>query len=167
MELRALTSDDAVAFWQLRLTGFRDDPEAFGSTAEDHATRPLTDVERELGSGEDHYVIGAFDGASLVGIIGFDRERRAKRRHRAVVWGMYVDRSARGRGVGRALLDELLARARRVAGLEQLLLTVMAANGSARRLYERAGFAVYGHAPRAMLMDGAAYDEDLMRLDLR
>lgn len=104
---------------------------------------------------------------ALVGMLGLDRDRRAKRRHRAKVWGMYVDPSARGRGVGQALVDEIVSRARRTPGIEQLYLTVMADNGSAQRLYERAGFAVYGRAPRAMILDGKGYDEHLLWLDLR
>lgn len=170
-KLRILTADDADAFWRLRLQAFRDEPLAFGSTALDHAGRPLSDVARELGQGEDHFAVGAFlmEGgpAVLVGVLGLDRDRRTKRRHRAKVWGMYVDPSARGRGVGRALVDEIVSRARRTAGLEQLHLTVMAGNASAQRLYERVGFAVYGRAPRAMIVDGKGYDEHLMWLDLR
>lgn len=170
-KLRTLTPDDAAAFWRLRLQAFRDEPLAFGSTVEDHAGRPLSDVARELGQGEDRHAVGAFvpepGGAALVGILGLDRDRRVKRRHRAKVWGMYVDPRARGRGVGKALLDEIVARARRTAGLEQLYLTVMADNVSAQRLYERAGFAIYGRAPRAMILDGKGYDEHLLWLDLR
>lgn len=170
-KLRTLTADDAAAFWRLRLQAFRDEPLAFGSTVEDHAGRPLSDVARELGRGEDHYAVGAFlpgdRGEVLVGILGLDRDRRVKRRHRAKVWGMYVDPSARGRGIGQALVDEIVARARRTAGLEQLHLTVMADNAAAQRLYERAGFAVYGRAPRAMILDGKGYDEHLLWLDLR
>jgi ribosomal protein S18 acetylase RimI-like enzyme len=169
--LRILTPDDAEAFWRLRLQAFRGEPLAFGSTAEDHAGRPLSEVARELGQSEDHYAVGAFlsadRGEVLVGMLGLDRDRRTKRRHRAKVWGMYVDPPARGRGVGQALVDEIVARARRTAGLEQLYLTVMADNASARRLYERAGFAVYGRAPRAMILDGKGYDEHLLWLDLR
>ena len=170
-KLRILAPDDAEAFWRLRLQGFRDEPLAFGSTAEDHAGRPLSDVARELGRGEDHFAVGAFlsegGGERLVGMLGLDRDRRAKRRHRAKVWGMYVDPSARGRGVGKALVDEIVARARRTPGLEQLHLTVMADNAPARRLYERVGFASYGCAPRAMILDGNGYDEHLLWLDLR
>lgn len=46
---------------------------------------------------------------------------------------------ARGRGVGRALLDDVVARARR-AECTELWLEVGARNASALRLYARAGF---------------------------
>ena len=46
---------------------------------------------------------------------------------------------ARGRGVGRALLDDVLARAA-ATECEEVWLEVGARNGAARRLYARAGF---------------------------
>lgn len=47
----------------------------------------------------------------------------------------------RGRGTGRALLDELVRRAG-ARGVEAVLLEVRADNDAARRLYDRAGFEV-------------------------
>ena len=50
-----------------------------------------------------------------------------------------VSPTCRGRGVGRALLRELLARARS-QGMGQLFLEVRASNQAARALYESEGF---------------------------
>ncbi len=50
-----------------------------------------------------------------------------------------VTPAARGRGLGRRLLDELEVRAR-AGGATYLLLDVRADNAAARSLYERAGF---------------------------
>jgi RimJ/RimL family protein N-acetyltransferase len=163
--LRPLTETDAAEFWALRLRGFRDAPEAFGSSYEEQSARPLADVSADLRPAEGTFVLGAF-APGLVGITGLRREPRRKRRHRATLWGMFVAPEARGHGVARALLTELIRRARAVAGLEQILLTVMSGNQPAIRLYGGAGFEPYGHAPRAMLLDDRAFDEDLMRLDL-
>ncbi len=162
--VRQLDENDVEDYWQLRLRGFREEPELFGSSHEELAGRALAEVERDLRGG--NVVVGAFAPA-LVGIVGLHREPRRKRRHRAILWGMYVGREARGSGVGRALLDEIIRVARATEGLEQIILTVMAHNAAAIALYRRFGFEVYGHAPRAMLLDGRAFDEELMRLDLR
>ena len=57
--------------------------------------------------------------------------------------GLAVLESARGRGVGSALLGALVANARAL-GMRGLSLSVEDGNDAARRLYERAGFEVCG-----------------------
>jgi ribosomal protein S18 acetylase RimI-like enzyme len=52
-----------------------------------------------------------------------------------------LDRALRGRGLGRRLVDELLATAR-AAGLERLQLETYSALGAAARIYRDAGFSV-------------------------
>jgi ribosomal protein S18 acetylase RimI-like enzyme len=61
-------------------------------------------------------------------------------RQTAHVTDIYVRPEARGRGIGRALLAELVEPARN-AGLAHVSLEVLMRNTEARRLYERLGFA--------------------------
>ena len=70
--------------------------------------------------------------------------------------------TSRGHGIGSALLSAALSRADTWPGLEQVTLTVTATAAPALALYRRAGFVEYGHAPRALLLDGVAYDELLL-----
>ncbi len=168
MDLRLLAAADAAEFWALRLRGFRDEPESFGSSYEEQARRPLSEVVAELAPSDPDadFVLGAFT-PTLVGIAGLRREPRLKRRHRAVLWGMHVATEARGQGIGRALVEEVVLRARAAHGLEQIHLTVMAGNPAAIALYQATGFEIYGRAPRAMLLGKRSFDELLMWRDLR
>lgn len=70
---------------------------------------------------------------------------------------IYLDPEARGRGLGRPLLDAALAELRR-SGFSTVVLWVLTANGSARRFYERAGFRPDG-AVRSLDFDGAPIEE--------
>ena len=63
----------------------------------------------------------------------------AQGRRTAHVTDIYVRPEARGRGIGRALLAELVEPAR-TAGLEHVSLEVLVRNSEARRLYDRLGF---------------------------
>ncbi len=69
---------------------------------------------------------------------------------------------AQGRGLGRELLDALVAEARS-RGCTQLFLEVLSTNGSALRLYRRAGFESQG---RRRDYYGPGLDAVVMRLRL-
>lgn len=168
--IRILGPDDAAAFQALRLRGLRESPEAFGSTYQAEADRPLEVIAERLAEGGagENVVLGAFDEAgALGGVVGMYRDASHKARHLGHVWGMYVAPEARGRGVGRALLDAVVAHARGVPGLDRLNLGVVTANESARRLYLAAGFVTYGIEPDAYRMDSQSWDSELMTLALR
>lgn len=166
MQIRRLTADDAAAYRALRLRGLREHPDAFTSSHEEDATLPLeTSVKRLRADTQTFW--GAFDEAgSLAGIVGLERNLRAKNRHKAMVVGMYVAPEAAGRGAGRALLQALLGTAR-AEELELLVLTVTEGNGPAAALYERCGFRSFGIEPRAIKVDGVAFGKNHMYLDLR
>lgn len=88
-------------------------------------------------------------------------------RHKGSIWGVYVAPEGRGQGLGRALLDATLARARALPGLELILLGVVTENTAALALYRACGFVTYGVEPRALRVAGRAYDEALLALQLR
>ena len=99
---------------------------------------------------DEDYVLGAFVANEIVGTARFVRETGRKVQHKGGVFGMYVVSEARGRGVGRALLEEILNLAQQLAGLEQLHLSVSEHNAAAKTLYLSCGFEVYATEPRAL-----------------
>ncbi|HEX6945234.1 MAG TPA: GNAT family N-acetyltransferase [Casimicrobiaceae bacterium] len=161
MTIRALGAGDFAAYRQVRLRALAEHPEAFTSSVEeeDSAAGDARLARRLAGSADR--MLGAFEADALVGTIGLSVDPRAKVRHRGLVVGMYVVPEQCGRGVGRALVEAQIAQAR-TAGLSGLHLTVTAGNDAARRLYERAGFAVVGRDPDAMRITGVSYDKLIM-----
>ncbi|MBW3571682.1 MAG: GNAT family N-acetyltransferase [Gemmatimonadetes bacterium] len=168
--IRILGAEDAAAYQALRLFGLRESPEAFGSTYESEADTPLEHVGERLarGAAGKDVTFGAFDddGGHLVGVAGLRRQTGLKTRHRAHVWGMYVAPQARGRGLGRALLDALAAHARALDCVERLTLGVETSNAPARALYHAFGFVTYGIEPQAYAFGGRYWDSELMSLAL-
>jgi ribosomal protein S18 acetylase RimI-like enzyme len=163
--VRQLGPDDRDAYFTLRLQGLKAHPEAFAVSYDEALQRgpSLHDATLQRTDG-GNCLLGAFAGAGgpLVGIVGLFRAQRIKERHKASVGGMYVSPEASGRGVGRALLAELLVRAQRIEGLQQIQLIVATTNEPARRLYESFGFRTYGREIGAMCIDGVLYDADYM-----
>jgi RimJ/RimL family protein N-acetyltransferase len=153
--VRRLHPGDAPAYQALRLEGFMRHPLQFRVAPEDEEALTQEHVAERLAS---TFVAGGFDGDELVGIAGLSRFEGAKLRHRALLWGMYVQEAARGSGLADSLVRSVLSEAR-TQGIEQVILTVAAENVRARRLYERWGFAVYGTEPRAVKTPNGYLDE--------
>ena len=159
--IRPLNASDVHAYKALRDAALRHAPEAFLSDYESAVRRPATAYAQRFGKPlSGTFFLGAFDAEGrLVGSVGCERELRAKQRHSATLVGMMVAPHAQRQGMGRALLHACVAVAARVPGLEQLTLSVTASNTHVVRLYESAGFRAWGLLPRAMLVNGVAYDK--------
>ena len=168
LRIGALAEADLGAYKALRdhvLTHFE---EAFTSDAAAEAQRSAQSYRERLGSdAQGGFTLGAWRGERLVGAITCERDPRSKVRHVGHIVGMMVMRDEQGQGVGRALLDGLIALASADAELHQLTLSVTASNRAAVTLYERASFTRYGSLPRAIRVAGRFFDKDLMVLSLR
>lgn len=113
---------------------------------------------------EDYLV--AETGDRLVGYIRVARPTSlACNAHVRQIQGLAVRESARGRGVGRALLRAAALHARN-QGARRLTLRVLGHNAAARRLYEAEGYAVEGVLPGEFLLEGEYVDDVFMGLSL-
>ena len=169
MEVRILTEADGEAFWNIRLRALRDDPESFGSSYEEILERGIagaTQSLRKRDTSPDDATFGAFEGGTLVGIAGFRREEEVKKRHKGVIWGMYVPREMRGKGIGKALLQAAIAYAKTLPQLEQINLAVVLTSREARQLFISLGFETYGLERHALKLHDRYFDHELMTLRL-
>ena len=166
MHIRRLTPADAPAFQALRLFALREAPSAFGSSFEEESAFSPTTIEGRLALKPDCGPFGAFEGNKLVGLVALGRESMKKLSHKVMVWGMYVRPEFRSKGIGRALLLEVLALARSVPEIVQVSLRVNAGNAGAIRLYESVGFKAFGREPGSMRINGEFHDEIHMYLRL-
>jgi GNAT superfamily N-acetyltransferase len=156
--VRRLTAADAPEFRRVRLEGFTASPDLFRIAAEEEAELSGEAVAARL---EREHVVGGFVDGELQGIGGLTRFAGTRLDHRALLWGMYVRAEARGAGVGDAIVGALFDEARRI-GVRSVLLTVIAGNERAERLYRRWGFERYGVEPGAVRTGSGYVDEALM-----
>lgn len=160
-QLSSVDAADVADYRAIRLAALKDSPDAFGSTYEAEVGLSTEAFAERLAT---TIVLGAYAGtgsdARIVGMVGFKQQTIAKLAHKGFVWGFYVAPAARGRGVGVALVERIVAAA---TGLvQQLTLSVVRGNDAALALYERCGFETYGVEPRALKSTTGYADEVLM-----
>ena len=131
----------------------------------DSALAFFREVAASVASGDTVLLVAKLDGKT-VGTVQLGLDTPANQPHRADVKKMLVHRSARGHGIGAALMAEVEAEARRHGRWLLVLDTVPGENG--HRLYKRAGWTETGLIPDyAMFPDGRLCDTMVMwkRLD--
>jgi ribosomal protein S18 acetylase RimI-like enzyme len=161
IEIRRLSPVEAAVYRTLRLEALRTAPAAYSSTYAFEHDQPLSWFADRL---TQSTVFGALIGDDLVGIAAFVAKQGEKEKHKGLLVGMYVRPSARRRGIGRLLAAAVIDHAR--SRVEILLLSVIAGNDAARRLYASLGFAAYGVEKNALKQNGRYWDDVLMALPL-
>jgi len=162
--IRVLGPADADGYFALRLKGLLDTPFAFGSSYEDEKGMSEAEVLRRVTPDEGKRVFGAFVGSELVGMVGIMQERETIKRHKKNIYGMYVDGTFRGRGLGRDLMQAAIEFGFSLPVVRQISLGVAEKNVPARRLYESLGFIPYGFERACTVVDDEDIDELMLVL---
>jgi len=165
IHIRRLVPADAEALRVLRMEALTTAPEAFGSSPDEEAARPMDVVRARLDAAMPDAVFGAFAGVDLVGMAGFALSQGIKKRHKGMLWGVFVRAGWRDGGTGERLVRAVISHARNHVLLLQA--SVVTSNGAARRVYDRLGFESYGTERRALRVGDAFHDEELLVLDLQ
>ncbi|WP_088279947.1 GNAT family N-acetyltransferase [Ideonella sp. A 288] len=164
VSIRPIQPGQWRTYREVRLRALQDTPDAFGSTFAAEAARPddlwALRVAEAWASGHDKALF-AWDGDTVCGLAWC--KRSATEPGMADLFQMWVAPQSRGRGVGAALLREVVAHARG-AGATTLRLGVTVAESPAMRLYRAFGFRPVGQPEP--LREGSGLIAQTMHLDL-
>jgi L-amino acid N-acyltransferase YncA len=108
-----------------------------------------------------HPVLVADRGGALVGWASLNPFNPRACYDHVGDFSLYVERGARGSGVGRRLLEALIARARAL-GYHKLVLAAFPYNAAGCALYQRCGFRTVGIYREQGMLDGKWVDVILM-----
>lgn len=138
-------------------------PAASPGTRPDRARDPA--FFREQHGGPDGFLVAELDGVVVGYVALHPAGDLASHAHVRIIDGLGVLPAAQGRGVGEALVRAAVERAR-AEGAAKVTLRVLGTNPTARRLYERCGFAVEGVLVGEFVIDGSPVDDVWMALHL-
>lgn len=143
MVLQRLGERDGPRLREVRLRALRDAPEAFGSTLEETIARPPEVWDTQVKSMPTWVAVEEADDVGMVRCAA-----DANRPDALLLLSLWVAPRVRGRGVGDALVEAVVAHARD-AGARRVGLDVAEGNAHAIALYRRCGFAPTGETGSA------------------
>jgi ribosomal protein S18 acetylase RimI-like enzyme len=140
----------------IRLRALRRDPQAFGSSYEEEKKFKAEDWRRRISNA---YFAFMREGDKPIGTIVVYFEIRPKTRHIANIFGVYVDREYRDRGIGTMLLTKALGEILKKKGIVKIKLQVNPKQFAAVKLYKKMGFKSTGVMKKELKVNRKFYDE--------
>jgi phosphinothricin acetyltransferase len=153
VEVRAMTPDDWPAVERIYAEGIATGNATF-------ETAPPSWGEFDAGRLEGHRIVAVEDG-DVVGWAALARVSARECYAGVAEHSVYVAESHRGRGLGRGLVEALIAGAD-AAGIWTIQTSVFPENEATLRLHERVGFRVVGRRERIAQLDGEWRDTLLL-----
>jgi RimJ/RimL family protein N-acetyltransferase len=142
--IRSAVKEDAIATLNLKRSSIFDEefqlvsPEEFNRTPEKEEEWIESHINNLC-----HIAIVAVLGNEVIGLIDFSNGGRQRISHTGE-FGMSVDKSVRGLGIGTLLLQSLIDWAKTTDQIEKINLSVHANNDHAQGLYKKLGFVTEG-----------------------
>lgn len=158
MEIREATAADAAAIAHIYNQGIEDRV----ATLETQLRSPEERAEWLAARGPRHPVVVAVEGGgAVVGWGSLNPFNPRPAYDHVADFSLYVQREQRGRGIGDALLNALVTRARSL-GYHKMVLAAFPTNMPGMRLYERHGFRTVGVYHEQGMLDGKWVDVIVM-----
>ncbi len=160
-----LSSLEWEQYKDIRLEALREDGEAFGDSYGESLQFNDSHWQEEFENPRSLMLV-ARDGVKTVALAAAYQEEGEKMRHIAYVWGVYVKKAYRGKGIGKKILVELIEEIKTFKGIEKIDLNVNTSQLSAVWLYEKLGFKLVGTLHNELKIGTQYFDEHVMEMFL-
>jgi RimJ/RimL family protein N-acetyltransferase len=152
--IKKLDADRWQEYRDLRLEALKNEPLAFSSSYEEELLIPETGWRERIEN-----ALFAIENEKLVGMAGFFRNNRLKTNHVCEIFGVYVRREYRDRGIGKQLVAAVMEEIKNIKGITKIKIGVNPTQKAAEHLYLKFGFKPVGLLKKDMRVDGKFYDE--------
>lgn len=157
IEIVELKPQDWQLYRDLRLRALNEEPHAYGSTYADNVTHSDDFWKERLNdasSGKAQWLVFAKLDGKIVGMAGAFAEKEVDNAH---VISVYVTPEARGKGISKLLMQELLVKIQQNKLVKKITVDVNPEQSAAYNLYKNSGFEVTKKY-RLILGDGKEHD---------
>lgn len=163
VEIVSLKPEEWQHYRDLRLRALKEEPQAFGSTYDENAKHPdeywQKRIEDTINKNTQWLVFAKLDG-TLVGMVGGFAEKEPDNAH---VVAVYVVPEARGKGISKLLMIELLTRIKTNKLIKKITVDVNPEQEAAFNLYKNSGFTL---TKKYKLMFGDGKEHDTYQLEM-
>ena len=157
VEIKKLPSNRWKDYRDLRLEALKNDPIAFGSSYEEEIK-----ISREKWKKKIKNVLFALSDDEPIGMIVYIFDNKLKTRHIANIFGVYVKKEHRGKGIGKKLVENAISLIRKNKNIIKINICVNPKQKSAVKLYEKYGFKSIGTLKNDLYVNGKFCDELIM-----
>jgi len=168
IKIQILSSDYWEDYKNLRLKALQSEPQAFSSNYSREVKYPNDKWKQRLeesGKGRTWLLFAIDAKMTLVGMIGGYRDDEDVQNNSAQIWGVYVDKEMRGKGIGKELMNSILEVLRSVPNIKKIIIEVNADQKIAKKLYEGVGFKEF-ETHKQIMGDGIEHKISKMFLNI-
>jgi ribosomal protein S18 acetylase RimI-like enzyme len=153
IEIKKLPLERWNDYRAIRLEALTCEPLAFSSSYEEEQAIAEDEWKRRIRN-----VVFALADDVPLGMIGYIVNNRLKTQHIAHIYGVYVKKEFRCRGIGTTLIEHTIGTIHKNAYISKISLTVNPLQKAAVRLYKKYGFKVAGTLRKEMKVDDIFYN---------
>lgn len=167
IEIITLSPDNWKKYKEIRLEALKNAPTAFSDTYEEailNNDQKWIDRLINTENRKSDIILFAKVKEQIIGMIGVYWNSRLVTGHTANIWGVYVNYNYRNSGVGKKLVNAVIAEIKKVPQLIKMSLGVNTKNVSAIHLYKSCGFKIVGTLEKELKFGDYFVDEHVMEL---
>lgn len=163
--VKRLNEKDWLLLKRIRLAALINDPDVFGSSYEEEASKTEAHWRDQL-TEMNSAIFGVFDGESCVGMTGVSIYRDDPSGKTAILWGSWLEPEFRGKGLSKLLYEPRMEWARNHPACEKIIVSHRASNQASKRANQKFGF-TFTKKVNKQWHDGTREDELFYELRLK
>ncbi len=162
MIVRLFSSDEWQMYKAVRLKALHSDPHVFSSSYEAESAHPDQRWKDGVTS-PDVGIFGVFHQDALIGMTGVAVKRDDPARSTAMLWGSWLEKEWRGKGISKKMYEARLAWARQHPSIKRVVVSHRESNVASKKANQKYGF-LLTHSEDRVWADGTTEPEPCYEL---